>query len=140
MCQSFSFFVSTDQHFRMTEKSNSHLVFLLLMTSWFHKDKECASHVVFMFLMTSPVTRDVFLIVFQILVFKKFLNFLELKITTVIFHSENLVTVFKISKNTSFEPEICKKWYFCPKGCIHRGTLCKVNRFTVLIKLFIRTI
>ena len=41
---------------------------------------------------------------------------------TAVFHSENLVTVFKISKNTPFEPEMSKKWYFCQKGCIQRGT------------------
>ena len=28
---------------------------------------------------------------------------------TAVFHSENLATVFKISKNTPFEPEMSKK-------------------------------
>ena len=57
--------------FRMAEKCNSHLVFLLLMIGCFQKDKECPSNLG-LFLTTSTVTRDVFLIVYQILVFKNF--------------------------------------------------------------------
>ena len=54
------------------EKCNSHLVFLLLMIGCFQKDKECASNLGFMFLTTSTLTRDVFPIVYQILVLKNF--------------------------------------------------------------------